>query len=238
MSPLDAAHAEMQAAPDREGARLAFWHAVAATELHVPGDAAPRVFPTSDGPLILAFDDEARLADFLGPGPVERLSLAGRALAGALAGQGVGVVLNPGAPSETLIDAATLDWLAGLTAGGPEEGSTRILSPRPPGAAAAGLLPTLDAAFRRMSGLAAEALLLRDGTRHVLAVIDAAEGAEGAIAASLAEAVRFADAEATVDVVFLDAARARPLREVALAISLPERAARTPRPKDAPPRLR
>ncbi|MBK5927155.1 SseB family protein, partial [Rhodobaculum claviforme] len=72
-TPLDAAHAAMEASPGDEAARLAFHARLAEAELYLlleaepQGDTlAPRVFALEDGPVVLVFDTEERLGDFSG----------------------------------------------------------------------------------------------------------------------------------------------------------------------------
>ena len=96
---LDKAHAAMQAAPEDAQARLKFFERFADNELFLlleteaEGDQiTPRVFPLEDGPVVLVFDREARLAAFA-EGPAPYVGLSGRVLAGMLAGQGMGCLL-------------------------------------------------------------------------------------------------------------------------------------------------
>ena len=120
---------------------------LADTELHAAlvaepaGDRAElRMFDLPGGPVALAFDDAAALAEFLG-GPVAHVSLPGRVLARELAGAGRGLLVNPGRPSEMLLDAGALEWLCAALAGRPETAEAaprriaeaeRMLIGRPP----------------------------------------------------------------------------------------------------------
>ena len=70
MTPLDAAHAAMETAPGDEGARLRFYERLAASELcllltrEAEGDRIdPVVIAPEGGDCVLAFDNEARLAE-------------------------------------------------------------------------------------------------------------------------------------------------------------------------------
>ncbi|RMD94519.1 MAG: SseB family protein, partial [Alphaproteobacteria bacterium] len=105
-TPLDRAHAAMAAAPENEAARLAFYRRLADAELFVMlreepqgAEIEPEVFEVAGVPHVLAFDTEARLADFAARpagSPVAHVALSGRTLARLLAAQGVGLGLNLG----------------------------------------------------------------------------------------------------------------------------------------------
>ena len=97
MTMLDRAYGEMEAGGDTE--RLRFYERLADAELFLllereaeGGRIAPQVFPLEEGPVVLAFDTEDRLAEF-SPGAAYA-AMTGRALAEMLAGQGLGVGLN------------------------------------------------------------------------------------------------------------------------------------------------
>ncbi|MFN6979952.1 MAG: SseB family protein, partial [Gemmobacter sp.] len=118
-SPLDIAHAAMTAAPDDDAARLRYFAALADAELVLMlgaeaegGQIVPKVFPLTDGPVVLAFDGDDRLAAFA-EGPVPYAALPGRVIARQLAGQGVGLGVNLGGDAAFLVPPAALDWLAG-----------------------------------------------------------------------------------------------------------------------------
>jgi hypothetical protein len=73
MTQLDAAHAEMEAAPDDDVARLRFWGTVAASELFLmlaremaKGQIDPVESEAEGMRFVLAFDREERLAEFAG----------------------------------------------------------------------------------------------------------------------------------------------------------------------------
>jgi hypothetical protein len=212
---LDAAHAAVSANPDDEGARLRFYERLADGEVFLllereaKGQVLdPRVFDIEGGPVVLVFDREERLAEFSG-GIAPYAALPGRVVAGMLKGQGIGLGVNLGvAPSEMLLPPEALDWLAEALEGGPEEAEAvpeEFLAPSVPQA----LLAGLDAKLARAAGLAAEAVLCgviyRGGRRgHLLAFVDAAEGAEGALARAVREALVFSGIEAgELDVSFL-----------------------------------
>jgi len=249
-TPVDAAHAAMQAAGDDDAARRVWADAVLAAELVVwleddAGDAAvPRVFALSDGPVVLAFDGEARLAEFAG-GPAGFAALPGRALVAMLAGQEVGLALNLGAASAEVLDAAGVAWLAAAAAARAEPRTAPVAALHPPGTLPDALLAVLEARLARAAGLAEAAWLAEaeapDGSRAPLVVfVGATEGAEGALSRAVAGA-------AAVAGVALDLAFAAPgeglaarLARVGLRIDLPapEPAPRPERDPARPPRLR
>ena len=214
---LDAAHAAVSANPEDETARLRFYERLADGELFLLLEREPeaevldpRVFDLDSGPVVLVFDREERLAEFSG-GIAPYAALPGRVVAAMLKGQGIGLGVNLGvAPSEMLLPPEALDWLADALEGGPEEAEAmprRFLPPSVPQAVLAGL----DAKLARAGGLAAAAVLCGvvygDGRQgHVLAFLNAAEGAEGPLARAVREALVFSGVEAgELDVAFLAA---------------------------------
>jgi hypothetical protein len=236
MTPLDDAHAAMTAAPEDDTARLRFYARVAdgalflLLEREAEGDTlAPRVFALEDGPVVLAFDSEDRLAEFAGA-PAPYAVLPGRVIAGQLAGQGTGIGLNLGvAPSSFLIPAVAVDWLAGVLGHGPDEVQARPRAFHAPGGLPGGLIGALDAKLAQAGGLALAAFLAGvtyDGGRrgHMLAFAGAAPGAEAALARAVAEALTFSGVEAgELDVTFLAAEDAvfALMAKVALRFDLP-----------------
>ncbi|MBP7001579.1 SseB family protein [Amaricoccus sp.] len=214
-TPLDAAFLAMEASPEDEAARLRFHERLMDAELFVlletepEGDALrPAIFDLDEGRFALAFDRDARLAAFL-DAPAPYAALAGRRLAAALAGRGVGLGLNLGvAPSATLLPAAAIDWLAAMGDARPERTSARPRAVRPPTDASPALIAALDAKIATMTGQIDAAWLaaldMADGAaRLVLAVGGAVPSAEPAIAAAVAEAARFSGGGAEIDVAFL-----------------------------------
>jgi len=215
---LDTAHAAMQAAPGDDHGRLAFFGALAASELILLLDAepegdtvTPRTVEADGQSFVLAFDREDRLARFAG-GAAPYAALSGRALAGMLAGQRLGLALNLGtAPSETLLPAEAMGWLAETLAGGPEEAEVRLREVRPPGDLPPHLLAALDTRLAGAVGLAASAYLVwavydAGAEGHMLAIVDAAPGANGALARAVSDALRFSGLEdGALDVAFFRA---------------------------------
>lgn len=196
---------------------------------------SPRVFPVSDGALVLAFDTEDRMAAF-SPVPVPYAALPGRVVAELAAGQGLGLGLNlgSGAASETVLPVAALEWLVETLATVPAEPAedlpARVAPPvLPPAAEAA-----VAAAVRAATGLAEEALLAavgwtdgRQGT--LLAFPGVAADDQPALARAVAEALALSGLDAAaLDVAF-------PAVEAGLTASLRRVARRyVPRPEAAP----
>lgn len=256
-TPLDAAHAAMQAAPDDDNARLRFYERLVDGELFVlleedaQGDnIKPRLFQTESGGFVLAFDREARLADFAGSAPYAAMS--GRILADMLAGKGLGIGLNlTVAPSEFLIPAGGVDWLADTLGHAPQEHEARPEELRAPRGLPEALITALDTKLALAGGLARAAWLAGvtyEGGRvgHLLAFVDVVPGAEDTLAALVGEALTFSGLEAgELDVATFaphDPITAR-LARVALRFDLPKpEAPQTPAAPgmdpDKPPRLR
>ncbi|MFO7921143.1 MAG: SseB family protein [Nioella sp.] len=245
-TPLDAAHAAMQAAPEDDALRLRFYERLADSELFLaldsdPGaeEIAPTLFPVEGAQFALVFDREERLADFA-EGEAPYAVLSGRGLAAMLAGQGVGLAVNPGAASAILIPAAAVDWLAGTLAEAPREVEEVPEELTAPAGLPEALIAALDTKLATARGLAAFAYLCgvtyAGGRRsHLLAFIDPRPGAEPALARAAGEALTFSGIEAGVmDVGFfraVDPVAAR-LAKAGLRFDLPD----TERPGQQPGR--
>ncbi len=232
-TPLDRAHAGMR--DGGEAARLRFFDRLAEAELFLllraePQGARidPELFDTADGRFVLAFDTEDRLTAFTGAAS-PYAALSGRALAAMLAGQGAGLGLNLGAPSQELLAASAVDWLADTLGTGPAETAARPTEIAAPAGVPEALLRALDAKLAGAAGLARLAYLVsatyapaRPG--HLLAFIDAEQGAEPALARAISEALIFSGLEAgELDVGFFRASdtMAARLARVGLRIELP-----------------
>jgi len=213
-TPLDRAFA---ASLNSDGDTLRFYQVLADTPLLLVLDEVatgqrinPRVFDLEDGPVLLAFDREERLAA-LGLGPLPYAELPGRIIAQHLAGKGVSLGLNFGcdAPSETMLAPEALDWLAEMVAEEPEQTQARPEGFFTPRDLPAALSEALTFTFNAAPGLADAALLVGvrydDGRRgHMLAIIDAPPQAQQPLARAVAEALRFSGVEAgEIDVTFL-----------------------------------
>ena len=215
MQPLDQAYAAMQA--DDEAAGLRFYRLLADATLFLllereaEGERVdPRVFDLPDGPVLLAYDSEDRLA-VMGDGPLPYAALPGRLIAQQMLGQGLSLGLNfgTGAASEVLLPPEALRWLCDMLDAAPvevEATPAQFFAPK-------GLPEALSDALRftlgGAAGLARAGLLAgvrySDGRLgHMLAVIDAQPAAEEALARALSEALVFSGLEAgELDVTFL-----------------------------------
>jgi type III secretion system (T3SS) SseB-like protein len=237
LTPLDLAHAAMEAAPDDDSARLRFFERLADGELFLLlaqealGDQIkPQIFPVEGGDYVLVFDREDRLAEFVGAG-APYVALSGRLIADMLAGQGFGLGLNLGvAPSEILIPAPALSWLADTLGNAPEQVEARPVEASAPRGLPEDLLLVLDAKLALAAGLARFAWLAGmtydDGRRgHMLAFVDEMPGARDTLAGLVSEALTFSGIDAGVlDVGFFTASDpfCAPLAKVGLRFDLPE----------------
>ncbi len=237
MTDLDQAHAAMEAAPDDDTARLRFYERLADTELFMllgeeaTGDqVTPALFEIEDQRFALVFDREERLSQFVGR-VAPYAGLPGRGLAAMLAGQGIGLALNLDvAPSAMLIPAEAVDWLVATLSHGPDETEARLTEVSAPGGLPEIVVAGLDRKLAIAAGLARFAYLAaatyEDGARgHVLAFVDAVEGAEKALASAASEALTFSGIEAGVmDVLFVRASDplAAHLAKVGLRFDLPQ----------------
>lgn len=218
MTALDQAHAAMHAAPDDDAARLRFFERLADAELfllldHEPtGDAiTPKLFDTSDGRFILAFDLETRLTDFA-EGSAPYAAMSGRMIAEMLHGHDTGLGLNLGvAPSSFLVPAGAVEWLHDTLGAGPQEVTAQPDTIAPPNALPERLITGLDTKLATTAGLARVAYLVavtypggRSG--HLLAFVDPRPGAETALAKAMSEALIFSGIDAgELDVAFFAA---------------------------------
>lgn len=256
---LDQAWIASEAEPDNDALRLRFYARLVEGEVFLlldkepQGDhIEPKLFDLEEGPIVLAFDLEARLTEFTGL-PAPYAAMPGRMLVEMLAGQKTGLGLNLGvAPSSRLLPPEILDWLAQTLSERPQELSARITGMHPPKGLPETLLLALDQRLARMEGLARMAYLVgtshEGGARgHLLAFVDAAPGAEAALARAVQGALSFSGVEAALlDVTFLsaDESRAAECARVGLRFDLPQPDASRPQPNGPgldparPPRLR
>lgn len=242
---LDAAHAALDANPENEALRLRFFERLADGEMFLlleaepEGDTiSPKVFDLETGPMVLIFDREERLAAFSG-GIAPYAAMPGRVVAGMLAGQGIGLGVNLGVEaSQMLLPPEALDWLAETLDSAPDETEAMPEQFHAPKDIPQVFLTGLDTKLARMGGLASAVYLAgvtyRGGKRgHMLAFIDAAPGAQSALARAVSESLVFSGLEAAeIDVTFLHSAdpAAAAMGRVALRFDLPElsRDAQTP----------
>jgi hypothetical protein len=232
---LDHAHAAM-AETDSDADRAGFYARVAETELmlllevEADGDQIiPQVFPVEGDSFVLVFDTEERLSEFVG-GTAPYAAVSGKTIVEMLTGQGVGLGINLGvAPSETLLPADAVDWLHAQLHTKPAEAEDKpqdISQPNLPEQ----IIIAIDRKLAGATGLAQMAYLVavtyESGARgHLLAIINALEGAEGALSQAMAEALHFADVEAAaLDVAFFDStdAMAATLAKHGLRFDIPQ----------------
>lgn len=258
MTNLDTAYAAMQAGDEAAGLRFYRLLADATLFLLLEREAEgervdPRVFDLPDGPVLLAYDSEERLA-VMGAGPLPYAALPGRIIAQQMLGKGLSLGLNfgSGAASEALLPPDALRWLCEMLEAVPAEVEAtpaQFFAPQGlPDALSDALRFTLGGA----AGLARAALLAgvryQDGRfGHMLAVIDAVPGAEEALARAMAEALAFSGLEAgELDVTFLgsDDPAVLALARVAAVFEVPDRVVEAaveraaPGMDGKPPRLR
>jgi len=236
-TPLDQAHAAMDASPDDDTARLRFYERMGDSELFLLLEAepkddqiSPQVFEVEDTSYILAFDREQRLAEFA-EGPAPYVGLSGRALAQMLAGQSLGLGMNLGvAPSSILIPPSAVDWLHETLSHAPAEAAETPIEINPPKGLPDSLVTAIDMKLATAAGLAQCAYLAgvtyASGQRsHILAFVGAEPAAETALARAANEALVFSGIEAgALDVAFFDASHAivGALEKQALRFDLPQ----------------
>ncbi|WP_428548418.1 SseB family protein [Profundibacter sp.] len=236
-TPLDATHAAMQSAPDDTARRLRFFERLADSELFLlleaeaQGDTIkPEVFEVDGAKYVLVFDREERLAEFV-EGAAHHATLSGRVAARMLAGQGVGLAVNLGvAPSSILIPAEAMAWLGEILEETPDEIQARPVAFSAPAGIPETLLTALDGKLAIAAGLAKTVYLVaveyEDGNSgHMLAIIDALPGAQGALAKAVGEAVSFSGFETPLDVAFFagDEPLCATLQKTGLRFDLPEK---------------
>ncbi len=237
-TPLDRAHAAMEAASDADAPRMAFYRTLADTELFlllegepVGDDITPRTFEVEGAAYAVVFDTADRLAEFTSDG-APYAALPGRVLAGMLGAEAIGLGVNLDvAPSAILIPPAAVQWLAEtLAMPAPDQVEVRAEELSAPGNVPEILLTALDAKLARAGGLAASAYLAGmrvtgGGQGHLLAFVDAVPGSEDALARWVAEALVFSGLEAgMLDVGFIAASDpvAARLARVGLRFDLPQ----------------
>lgn len=233
-------------ADDRQRARML--SRLADTELSVALEREPlhdqvelRIFALEGARVALACDAEDRLADFFGHS-VAYAALPGRVLAALLKADGAGLLVNPGHPSEMMLDAAMLDWLTGALEAAPEEAQARLRLTAPDAGVAADLSDPLAERLADLRGLVAGAALVGVagqgdlGGGHLLVIAGAPVDRQPAIAKALAEALAFLPPQpGGVDISFSDSPP--PAGALLFDLTPPAPEVEAPRPK-GPPILR
>ena len=237
MTRLDDAHAAMMRDENNDAARLNFYSQLADADLFVmlDGDAdtdivQPRLFDLDEGPIVLAFDLEERLAAFVG-GPAPYAALPGRVIAAQLAGQGIGLGLNVGdPPSSIILPAEVMDWLTKTLGVQPMKVAAVPQGFSFPWGVPAEVTQRLMEKLCTNPGLADAVLLsevVYEGGRHghILAILGAVAGSEAALSGAVSEAIVFSGLDmAEIDVVFLgpEDPRTKTIESVALRLDLPK----------------
>lgn len=236
-TPIDAAHAAMEANPTDDGARLKFYERLADAELFLLLEKependriSPEVFEVQDASFVLVFDTVERLAEFVGK-PAPYAALSGRMIAQMLAPSGIGLGVNlEVAPSSILIPADAVQWLVETLGNAPDEVEAQIAEFTAPAGLPETLITSLDAKLSTAVGLAQWAYLVgtvqENGVRsHLLGFVGALSDAEGALAKAVSEALTFSGIDAgALDVGFFaknDPVAAQ-LARVGLRFDLPE----------------
>mgnify|MGYP001627846882 CR=1 FL=1 len=253
-TPLDIAHAAMQADLDDDAARLSFYERLADDELFLllkeesRGETVnPEIFEleaTEGEPpdrYVLVFDREDRLAAF-SDGPAPYAALPGRVIASMVAGSGIGLGVNLGAaPSSILIPGAAVDWLAETLGPAPQEVESQVRALEPPTGLADRLISGLATKLATAGRFCDHAVLARalyddDSQGLVLAFIDADPEAHDPLARAAQEAMTFSGADQRLDVAFFasDDPVAQRLARVGLRFDMPEPEAPEPQMRKAP----
>lgn len=216
MTPLDDAFRASEEHPEDDRLRLGFYERLADSELMLlldrepDGDEiAPKVFSVADGGVVLVFDREERLAEFVGH-EAHYVVMSGRAIVAMLDGQGLGLGLNLGvAPSATLLPADGITWLAETLANHPELHEDVPQEVHAPTNLPESFVTALDTKLATAAGYARCAYLARvvyagGKENHLLAFVDPLADAETALAKAVNEALTFSGIEAgMIDVAFL-----------------------------------
>ena len=205
VTPLDQAHALMNAAPEDDAARLRFYERIADSELFLLLEAEPdgdQISPILlEENYVIVFDRSARLAAYVGD-VAPYVALSGRAIAGMLEGQPLGMAVNLGvATSEILLPADALDWLRDTLAHAPGQVEARIERVLPPVGLPETLIAAIDAKLATATGMAAGAFLVAveydgGGKGHMLGFVGAIERAQDALVRAASEALTFSGIDA------------------------------------------
>ncbi|WP_411837611.1 SseB family protein [Paracoccus sp. ME4] len=216
---------------------------LADTELAVALEREPahdqvelRMFDLDGTRMALACDAEDRLAGFFGQ-PVAYAAMPGRVLASLLRADGAGLLVNPGHPSEMMLDVAMLDWLTGALEAAPEEAEAHLRLAAPDPETVAALSDPLAERLADLRGLVAGAALVGVvGGGHLLLIAGAPIDRQPAIAKALAEALAFLPPQpGGVDISFAETPP--PPGALLFDLTPPQAEPPAPRPK-GPPILR
>jgi hypothetical protein len=221
MTPIDTAHAEMEANPDNDIARMRFYERLIDAELFMLLETEsdgrninPDLFQVDDQEVALVFDREERLADF-----AERIvpfaALSGRSIVAMLNGKNIGLGLNlTVSPSSIILPPDVITWISETISKEPAQAEAKLKEIFPPTLLPEGVITALDAKLATMAGFAEIAYLVEvsyetNVRATVIIFINARLGAEEAIANAISETLIFSGTEAgSLDVMFLDASNA------------------------------
>jgi hypothetical protein len=251
--PLDRAHAAMAAAPEDEGPRRAYLGLLAGHELMVAlkaegagGAVEPESVEVDGTTFVIAHDSEARLSAGR-QGAIQHLAATGAEIARLLAPQGLGLIVNPGAPEVAFVlDPEGVRWLAAEAGAAPEAGAHSLGGFGPPSGVSAQTLVALDARLAEAGAVIRRAALAgareADGGRAiVLALAGVPPEGEAALAERLGAFLRLAGGgDARVHILFLpgEGAEFAAIAAAGLVFEPPAPARPAPPGLTAPPRLR
>ena len=221
MTPIDTAHAHMEANPNDDNARLGFYERLMDAEMFMlletesnGTNIKPDLFTVDDQTYALVFDREERLAEFAEK-IVPFAALSGRSIVQMLDGQNIGLGINLAvAPSSTLLPPSAITWMAETTANAPAQAEAKPTEVFAPAKLPEQVITALDMKLATMGGIADIAYLAQfeyeDGQRaSVIAFVNARPDAENAMARAISETLIFSGIEAgSLDVIFLKASDA------------------------------
>ena len=212
---LDRAFAAMAADADDDVARLGYYGELANADLCLlldreagAGSLTPQVFDLDGGRYVLLFDGDERLADFVG-NAAPCAHLAGRVVAGLLAGKGIGLAINLQGSASILMPPEAVKWLDDMLTRAPDVVEALPETVSAPSGLPEVLLAALVGKLAQAAGQAEAAYLAavtyQDGRRgHLLAFAGARPRAEAALARAVGEALVFSGLDAgELDVAFL-----------------------------------
>jgi type III secretion system (T3SS) SseB-like protein len=235
MTPLDAAHAHMTAAPENAVCRLRYYEQLAQSVLFLlladepaGGAVSPVIHSENGQDYVLVFDLEERLVAFTGVTSAHA-ALEGREVMSMLEGRDIGLAVNLNSGnSGYLLPPDVLDWLRdALSNRGVAENAAaqEILPPLEPDPE---LIAALHQRFARLAGKAEAAFLTgvryRDGRRgNLLAFVGASQTDEPELQRIVAEVVSFRSQTEALDVTFLtlDDPALVAIRKAGLQIQVP-----------------
>ncbi|MFT6677340.1 MAG: hypothetical protein ACJAVM_003556 [Sulfitobacter sp.] len=204
-TPLDVAHAAMMADDNNDTARLRFYERMADVELFLLLEDEPvadQVSPVLlDDAYVLVFDRIERLAAYVGHA-APYVALSGRAIAGMLDGQPLGMAVNMNvAPSAILLPDSAVAWLRDTLAHAPGQVEAKIDRVVPPKGLPETLIEAIDAKLATATGMAAGAWLVGveyqgGGRGHLLGFVGAIPRAQDALVRAASEALTFSGIEA------------------------------------------